>query len=99
MIRSNHQKEFLFDLIQELPSEAQKIHMTKLRELILKEEEQETTKVVEPFSISNLLNNYPINSSIRQNKNNELYKEINNLKLQIKKLKNDLETKYLKLET
>ncbi|KAI5681122.1 hypothetical protein M9H77_02349 [Catharanthus roseus] len=96
------QKELIFDIIQDLPPEAQKKQLEKLKALILKEESS-SARLVEPFSISKMFERYPhMNPQIKQNHTKELQTEINLLKAQVKELKErvfSVETKKLELDT
>ncbi|KAI5652975.1 hypothetical protein M9H77_30162 [Catharanthus roseus] len=76
------QKELIFDIIQDLPPEAQKKQLEKLKALILREESS-SARFVEPFSISKMFDRYPhMNPQIRQHSTKELQTEINSLKAQ-----------------
>ncbi|KAI5681125.1 hypothetical protein M9H77_02352 [Catharanthus roseus] len=96
------QKELIFDIIQDLPPEAQKKQLEKFKALILKEESS-SARLVEPFSISKMFERYPhMNPQIKQNHTKELQTEINLLKAQVKELKErvfSVETKNLELDT
>ncbi|KAI5650221.1 hypothetical protein M9H77_36226 [Catharanthus roseus] len=96
------QKELIFDIIQDLPPEAQKRQLEKLKALILREESS-SARLVEPFSISKMFDRYPhMNPQIRQHSTKELQTEINSLKAQVKELKErvfSIETKNLELDT
>ncbi|KAI5657750.1 hypothetical protein M9H77_26543 [Catharanthus roseus] len=90
------QKELIFDIIQDLPPEAQKKQLEKLKTLILREESS-SARLVEPFSISKMFERYPhMNPQIRQHSTKELQTEINSLKAQDKELKErDTRTKII----
>ncbi|KAI5677859.1 hypothetical protein M9H77_08809 [Catharanthus roseus] len=96
------QKELIFDIIQDLPPDAQKKQLEKLKALILREESS-SARLVEPFSISKMFDRYPhMNPQIRQHSTKELQTEINSLKAQVKELKErvfSIETKNLELDT
>ncbi|KAI5663844.1 hypothetical protein M9H77_23167 [Catharanthus roseus] len=96
------QKELIFDIIQDLPPEAQKRQLEKLRTLILREESS-SARLIEPFSISKMFDRYPnLNPPIRQHSTTELHTEIRSLKAQVKELKErvfSVETKNLELDT
>ncbi|KAI5663556.1 hypothetical protein M9H77_22879 [Catharanthus roseus] len=96
------QKELIFDIIQDLPPEAQKRQLEKLRTLILGEESS-SARLIEPFSISKMFDRYPnLNPPIRQHNTTELQTEIRSLKAQVKELKEcvfSVETKNLELDT
>ncbi|KAI5683613.1 hypothetical protein M9H77_04841 [Catharanthus roseus] len=96
------QKELIFDIIQDLPPEAQKKQLEKLKALILREESS-SARLIEPFSISKMFDKYPnLNPPIRQNGTMGLQAEIRSLKAQVKELKErvfSVETKNLELDT
>ncbi|KAI5681992.1 hypothetical protein M9H77_03220 [Catharanthus roseus] len=96
------QKELIFDIIQDLPPEAQKKQLEKLKALILREESS-SARLIEPFSISKMFDRYPnLNPPIRQNGTTGLQAEIRSLKAQVKELKErvfSVETKNLELDT
>ncbi|KAI5657266.1 hypothetical protein M9H77_26059 [Catharanthus roseus] len=96
------QKELIFDIIQDLPPEAQKRQLEKLKTLILREESS-SARLIEPFSISKMFDRYPnLNPPIRQHSTTELQTEIRSLKAQVKELKErvfSIETKNLELDT
>ncbi|KAI5676701.1 hypothetical protein M9H77_07651 [Catharanthus roseus] len=96
------QKELIFDIIQDLPPEAHKKQLEKLKALILREESS-SVRLIEPFSISKMFDQYPnLNPPIRQHSTTELQTEIRSLKAQVKELKErvfSVETKNLELDT
>ncbi|KAI5681135.1 hypothetical protein M9H77_02362 [Catharanthus roseus] len=102
---SDHQPEDFQDFSstdEDLPPEAQKKQLEKLKALILREESS-SARLIEPFSISKMFDKYPnLNPPIRQNGTMGLQAEIRSLKAQVKELKErvfSVETKNLELDT
>jgi len=98
------QKEFLLDLIRQIPDgELKKEYLEKLKQLIL-EEENKTSKFslnASTSSLTNIYKQFPIPNPFQQITTKELQHEINQLKTEIKYLKNEvinLKTKDLTLE-
>ena len=101
VITTKEDKEFLLDLIEKIDNiETRKTYLEKLKGIILAEEK--IPKITEPFSISRLLDKYPIEGIIKKDTTHSLQKEINELKQQVKVLQKEileLYTKDLSLET
>ena len=106
VITSKPQKEFLLDLIGQIPDiNTKREYLEKLKGVILKEEEKPLKFELGPStssSLSQIFNCYPITNPYHQVTTKQLQTEINDLKTQVRFLKTEvsgLKTKDLEIET
>jgi len=104
VITNKSQKEFLLDLIGQIPDgELKKEYLEKLKQLILEEEDKTTKFTLNPTtsSLTNIYKQFPIPNPFQQITTKDLQQEISQLKTEVKYLKTEvlnLKTTYLTLE-
>jgi len=95
VITNKSQKEFLLDLIgQILDGSLKREYLKKLKTLILEEEDKtrKFTLNASSSSLTNIYKQFPIPNPFQQITTKELQQEINQLKIEIKYLKNEVLT-------
>ena len=89
VITKREDKEFLLDMIEKIEDPlAKKEYLERLKSLIIQEEKM--PKIIEPFSISKLLDKYPNINNMKKETTKDLQTEINNLKSQVKQLQKEI---------
>ena len=100
VITKKEDKEFLLDIVEKIDDPKTKNEfLERLKYIILQEDKM--PKIIEPFSISKLIDKCPNMNNIRKETTKDLQIEINNLKTQVKQLQNEileLKTKDLEIE-
>jgi len=106
VVTSKPQKEFLLDLITQIPYiETKREYLEKVKGIILEEEEKPLKFELGPStssSLTQIFDQYPITNSYQQVTTKQLQTEINDLKTQVCFLKTEvsgLKTKDLEIET
>ena len=90
VITNKSQKEFLLNLIGQIPNgELKKEYLEKLKQLILEEEDNIPKFTLNPStsSLTNIYKQFPIPNSFQQITTKDLQQEINQLKTKVKYLK------------
>jgi len=90
VITNKSQKEFLLDLIGQIPNgDLKKEYLEKLKTLILEEEDKSSkfSLIASTSSLTNIYKQFPIPNPVQQITTKDLQTEINQLKTEIKHLK------------
>ena len=102
VITSKSQKEFLIELIRQIPDvDLKKDYLQRLKDLILEEEKAPKFEFGSSSSFNQIFENYPIPNPFQPVTTKQLQTEINDLKGQVRLLKTEvlsLKTKDLEIE-